>query len=322
MKERQGVQEDISSERLQAALIARRYFLEGQTKSQIAEEFGLSRFKVARLLDDSVKDGIVKIEIDIPAQIDVDLSQALAQRFGLEQAVVVSSMQVSDEVVREQLGKAAARLIAETVSPEDVLGISWGRTLEQVVRHMPTLPRCPVVQIVGGSPALEISTSPLDLVRQLGERTGGPLFPLHAPMFVEDAQLAERLRRTPMIASTLRRYPDITLAVVAIGSWSPPVSCLYDSLDTPERVELRQRGACADVCTLLLDEAGQIVDTDLYGRAISIGQTDLRRVPKVIAVAGGVAKIHAVSAALRSTLLSGIVTDSVVAEAVLNQPKT
>ncbi|MCW2703257.1 MAG: transcriptional regulator, DeoR family, partial [Blastococcus sp.] len=33
------------------ASIARRYYLDGRSKVEIAEEFGLSRFKVARLLD-------------------------------------------------------------------------------------------------------------------------------------------------------------------------------------------------------------------------------------------------------------------------------
>jgi DNA-binding transcriptional regulator LsrR (DeoR family) len=33
------------------ASVARRYYLEGRSKVEIAEELGLSRFKVARLLD-------------------------------------------------------------------------------------------------------------------------------------------------------------------------------------------------------------------------------------------------------------------------------
>ncbi len=35
------------------ATVARRYYLDGATKSDIAAELGLSRFKVARLLDEA-----------------------------------------------------------------------------------------------------------------------------------------------------------------------------------------------------------------------------------------------------------------------------
>ncbi|MCW2939736.1 MAG: transcriptional regulator, DeoR family [Actinomycetia bacterium] len=305
-------------ERLQAAHIARRYFLGGQTKSLIAEEFGLSRFKVARLIEDSVKQGIVKIEIDMPAEVDVGLSQELEQRFGLERAVVVVSMDPGGDLLREQLGKAGAQLVAELVTPEDVIGLSWGRTLEQLAWHLPPLPRCPVVQIVGGSPVLKLSASPQDLVRQFGERTGGLMFPLHAPMFVEDAEVATGLRKAPLIASTLKLYASLTLAIVAIGSWSPPMSCLYDSLDSPARIALRRQGACADLCTLLLGQAGEVIDTGFYSRAISITREELEQVPKVLAVAGGLEKSEAVHAALRSGLLTGIVTDSIVARAILD----
>ena len=34
-----------------SASVARRYYLDGRSKIEIAEEFGLSRFKVARLID-------------------------------------------------------------------------------------------------------------------------------------------------------------------------------------------------------------------------------------------------------------------------------
>ena len=56
-----------------AASIARRYYLDGRSKIEIADEFGLSRFKVARLLDAARESGLVRIEIRHPGQIDVDL---------------------------------------------------------------------------------------------------------------------------------------------------------------------------------------------------------------------------------------------------------
>jgi DNA-binding transcriptional regulator LsrR (DeoR family) len=46
-----------------SALIARRYCLDGRSKIEIADEFGLSRFKVARLIDVARSSGLVRIEI-------------------------------------------------------------------------------------------------------------------------------------------------------------------------------------------------------------------------------------------------------------------
>jgi DNA-binding transcriptional regulator LsrR (DeoR family) len=78
-------------ELFQRAVIARRYYLEGRTRIQIAEEFGLSRFKVARMLDEAIESGMVEIKIHNPGAIDVDLSTALQRQFGLEHAYAVAA---------------------------------------------------------------------------------------------------------------------------------------------------------------------------------------------------------------------------------------
>src|SRR5687768_14755669 len=103
------------------ASIARRYFLDGRSKIEIAEEFGLSRFKVARLLDAARESGLVRIEIRHPGQIDVDLSAQLRDRYGLQHAVVMDLPDDDAESLREHVGRAAARLLTEIITPEDVL---------------------------------------------------------------------------------------------------------------------------------------------------------------------------------------------------------
>ena len=65
-----------SSSLLEAALIARRYYLDGKQKNEIAQELGISRFKVARLLDDARDAGIVDIRITVPTDVDLERGAA------------------------------------------------------------------------------------------------------------------------------------------------------------------------------------------------------------------------------------------------------
>ncbi|GAA3072857.1 hypothetical protein GCM10020000_67100 [Streptomyces olivoverticillatus] len=53
------------AELVQAAAMARRFYLEGKSKIQIAEEFGVSRFKVARVLETALERDLVRIEIRV-----------------------------------------------------------------------------------------------------------------------------------------------------------------------------------------------------------------------------------------------------------------
>ena len=64
------------------ATVARRYYLEGESKSDIAASLGLSRFKVARLIDRALATGLVRIEIDSHGEIDLDLSVRVGPRSG------------------------------------------------------------------------------------------------------------------------------------------------------------------------------------------------------------------------------------------------
>ena len=63
-----------------AAEIARRYYLDGATKIEIADELGVSRFRVARLLTLARQEGLVRIEIQQSGTIDLDRSIRLRER--------------------------------------------------------------------------------------------------------------------------------------------------------------------------------------------------------------------------------------------------
>src|SRR5947207_13927115 len=61
------------AEALLTARLARRYYIDGVSKSDIAEEFGLSRFKVARMLEKARSSGLVRIELHYDGEIDLAL---------------------------------------------------------------------------------------------------------------------------------------------------------------------------------------------------------------------------------------------------------
>jgi hypothetical protein len=57
---------DRPSEVVLAARVARQFYLEGFSKVDIADRLGISRFRVARLLDSARESGLVRIEIGLP----------------------------------------------------------------------------------------------------------------------------------------------------------------------------------------------------------------------------------------------------------------
>ncbi len=319
-------------EHLIAALVARRFYLEGRSKSQIGDELGMSRFKVARILELAMRDGIVRIEVTVPPEVDLELSERVAQRFGLRQALVLKSpgddREVGDpDAMRRQLGRACAAMLSQQLSADDVLGVSWGRTLHALTEVVPRLPGASVVQLVGSVPTADLEINSLELLRRLGKSTGGKVHALHVPMVLDSPEMAAALRSVDYVARTLAMFADVTCALVGIGTWRPAGSLSgSDSHGStlraalPEHLvrDLDARGAVADICSTVLDGAGAVVGgEDVPARCVAITTDQLRAVPDVVGLAGGADKAAAVVATVRAGLLHRLITDTSAAAAML-----
>ncbi|HEX3782648.1 MAG TPA: sugar-binding domain-containing protein [Pseudonocardiaceae bacterium] len=303
------------AELVQAITVARAYFLAGQSKVDIAAELGISRYKVARILDACLAEGIVRIEISAPDTVNPELSQQLQKRFALKHALVVSSTHTDTPTLRRAVGSAAAALLSEIVSEEDVLGVAWGRTLDAMAAALTTLARCPIVQMTGATGA--VNANSINLMRRLAEVSGSAVFPIYAPLLVSDEVTVEALHRQPGIVAATSRFGQITKAAVAVGSWDFEGSQLYSAMAKEDLARLRGVPVAAEVCSILLDEAGTPVDTEINRRTIAVRAETLRRIPEVIAVAGGESKAGAILAVLRGGLATSLVTDEAAAGRLL-----
>ena len=302
--------------------VARAYYLDGRPKTEIAEDFGISRFKVARLLDLARESGIVRIEVGRPGDIDVELSSELQAAFGLEHAIVVATPETDPAALRDQVGRAGAELLSEIATVDDVLGFGWARSLLAIKASLSRLPPCPVVQLTGALSRPDVDVSSIELVRDIARIGGGPAYFFYAPMLVPDKMTAAVLRRQPEVARAFERFPSVTKAVVGVGGWRPPASTVYDALGASERKALLDHGVAADVSGVLLKADGRAVDIPPTDRMIRISAEELRRIPEVIALTYGPEKAPAAQAAIRGGFVTGLVTHTSFARALLSLPRS
>ncbi len=297
--------------------VARRYYIQGMSKVEIANELDLSRFKVARLLETARSSGLVRIEITHPGEIDVAISSDLRDAYNLQHAVVVDTLEEDGAVLRQQVGKAAASLLSEIVTSTDVLGLGWSRTLIATVAQLTKLDAGSVIQLTGALAQSGYDHSSIDLVRDVARVARCPAYYFYAPMTVPDLASAEVLLRQPEVTRAFSHFPAVTKAVVGIGGWTPPHSTLYDAIPVKERRALVKAGACADLSGVLLDAEGLPMSAELAHRLIGINAAQLRKIPEVIGLAYGADKASATHAALAGGYVSGIVTHTSLARSLL-----
>lgn len=300
-------------------LVARRFYLDDRSKIEIAEELGLSRFQVARLLEAARANGQVRVEIRDPEGIDAELSRQLQTHLGLRRAIVISAPDDDDALLRRHLGEACAALLTEIVRPGDVLGLGWARAVLAMRVALTRLAACSVVQLTGVLTRPDVDESAIELVRAVGKVANGAAYFFYAPMIVGDAATAVALRRQPETRRATEMFSSVTKAVVGVGGWVPPHSTLYDAITPDERESVLALGARADLSGVLLDGAGDAIHSGLTERFIGISAAQLRRIPEVIAIAYGTEKAPAALAAIRGGYLASLVTHVSFANALLER---
>src|SRR5256885_2200602 len=148
-----GLSTDRPSEIVLAARVARQFYLEGVSKVAIAERRGISRFRVARLLGSAREAGMVRIEIGLPGgSLDTGLSAELCSAFGLRHAYAFNVPDDDYLALRRRMGEAAGEVLMDIITPADVLGMSWARSLSGLAAALTGMPPCPIVQLTGAGP--------------------------------------------------------------------------------------------------------------------------------------------------------------------------
>jgi DNA-binding transcriptional regulator LsrR (DeoR family) len=300
------------SERIAAAMAARRYFIHDESKQDIAQAMGISRFKVARLIEQAKSEGLVRIAIDWPGDIDPARSERLSSILGVDARVAV---QVPDQPSDLLVGEVCVDAVRPLLHTDSTIGVSWGRGVSAFVSAARDLPPVNVVQLIGGLDATVNELSGDALVRKLAQRTGGQPFVAQAPLAVQSKDVAQALMREPNLRETFNRCEGIDVAVIGIGAW--PSSTLTSLMSTEEQDEVTQ--AHADVCGRMIDVAGKIMESSFYQRLIAIEIAQLRAIPHVVALTTGTEKSLAIKAACASGLIQMLITDSLTADAVLAQ---
>ena len=297
------------------------YYLRHHTQQEIAERLRVSRPTVSRLLREARDLGYVQITVASPRGLHLDLETRLEELFHLQAAQVVEAPAgQSPDLLRKQLGAAAAHYLARTVRPGENIGMAWGSTLSAMVDAMVPVsaPGARVVQILGGIGAPDAPEYAAVLVRRLARLLDAQAVLLPAPGVVANPAVRDALRKDPHVRAALEELSSLDTVFVGLGSLASN-AVLNDghTLSKLAIKDLRTKNAVGDIALRFFDAHGQRVDTALDNRILGITTDQLRQVDRVVAVAGGKDKVSAIAAALEAEIVDVLITDRATADALV-----
>ena len=296
-----------------AARVATLYYEHNKTHDDIGAIMGLSRWKVARVLQHAKDVGIVTIHITQPTSRVEALEQQMMARFNLDTVIVVDT---ADITALEAVAMQAADHLVDIAPHVTTLGMSWGRTLTAMANALPHgwADGIDVVQVNGGMSVLDTSQSASWTVAVVADKANGNAHVMPTPAIVQLPETADALRKDPTVSSVLdlARHADTIMFTVGVASGdSAHVRSGY--LTTENITQLSAAGAVGDVVGRFIDADGHIVDADLDHRTIGISFDEVAAAPRRILVAESAAKAPAVMSCLRRGLVTSLIVDSALA---------
>ncbi|MGJ9413944.1 sugar-binding transcriptional regulator [Aeromicrobium sp. CF4.19] len=304
------------------------YHLEGMTQAAIATRLGVSRPTAGRLVARARQQGLVRIEIDVPAhlaeEVHADEERALENRFGLTEAVVVGQ-NVTGPPERSSSfagpARAAAALLARRLDVGDTLGFTWGPETVAVAQAFgPGEAACTrVVQLDGSITTSEYQTGTEYVLGRCAEQLKATTMRLPAPLYADPSTVAS-LHSDSVISRTLRAGAEADVMMFGVGAVSRATTLFEGAfVDTAMLAELTAAGAVGEIGGRYFRQDGSVVDGELAERAVSVSLDAVRACPTTVLVTGGESKHHATLGALRGGLASLLVCDVECARWLLEQ---
>lgn len=298
------------------------YYDQEYNQQQIADRLHLSRPKVSRLLKQARKVGIVQISVVSPTENFIELENTLEDKFELKEVLIVETdPQASDKVLKKQIGTAAANYLQRTISNDDIIGVSWGTTLEALVDALPPkeIEGTHVIQALGGIGPPEDKAHTTDISRRLSQLLNSRLTLLPAPGIVGSADAKNILLSDRQVKTALDLFSKIKTLYVGLGAietnpvLEPGSHEISDSLYN----EIINSEAVGDIALRFFDTHGNSINTKLDELTIGITIEEIKNVDTVVGIAGGPQKVKVIKGALSGKLIDVLITDQLTAEILI-----
>ena len=246
--------------------VAKLYYESDMSQQKIANELGISRPSVSRLLQYAKEHGFVQIRIIDPTERGLSLADELCKKYNLKTVKIANVPLNKNDEIKKAIGLKAAEYLYEIVKDNDIIGIGWGSSLYQMALHLKSKPvkKVQVVQLKGGISYSKLNTYAHEIITLVAKAfsTTGIFLPI--PVMFDNTEVKRLVEQDKYVKNILDMGRRANIAVVTVGPASDE-SILFHLgyyINENDR-ELLSQKAAGDLCSRFYDDNGKIVDEEL-----------------------------------------------------------
>ncbi|MEZ2128445.1 MULTISPECIES: sugar-binding transcriptional regulator [unclassified Sinorhizobium] len=313
---------EAASLRLRAAWL---YYNQGLTQKDVAEQLGISRSTVIRLLDEAMKRSEVQIWINDSIDDCVEMAVRLERAYQLDEAIVVPAPPGEDvNAYAKSVGLALGQFLSEAIPDNYTIGVGWGRTMTASLSSFrpPRRDNCKVVSLLGGIVAVH-QTNPIDYTWRLASQLGAECYMFLAPLLVDSIETKRNLIEKCGLDTIYGLAENLDLAIVSCGDIGPNSTSLSEGfISKAELNQLIAAGCVCDTMFTFLDRDGNSIDHPINRRVMSVDLDTLKKAKHIVISSGGAHRAVAIRATIRRIGCNTLITDESAARALLELEAT
>lgn len=304
--------------------IAHWYYTLGMTQDEIAKRLLFTRQKVNRIINSLVDQGIVSITVNGYNTSHANYECTLEEYFHIRRVIIAESYDMENDFL-PTLADRAAQYLESFLQPEMTIGVSWGKTLAAVISRLSYRRRsnCTVVQMVG---AQNITGDKMlksdEIARSLANKLDCVCYMFYAPTVVDYPETKTMLMKERTIQKSYEWMKKCDVGIFGIGQLTEE-STMYQRgfLKEKDIAQLQADGFVGDVCMNHVRLDGSWDNSCIADRVNNAGMDILKKIPNVIAIAGGADKTEAIIGCLRSGVIDTLIIDDLSAERIVKEIK-
>ena len=299
--------------------VAKLYYRSDYSQQKIAQELGVSRPSISRLLQYAKDKGYVNIQIVDPVEDMSHMEQRLKDKLHLKDVKIASSTINDEEEIKKYIGITAARYLDSIIKDGDIIGVGWGTTLYNMSQALvpKAIKGSQVVQLEGGISHSEWNNYAREILESFAANFDTVAQYLPLPVIFDTKETKEQVDKDRYIKRVLELGRHANIAIFSVGTVRPNALFFrlgYTGIEEQEKI---QKSSVGDICSRFFDVEGRICNRDLDDRTVGITLSELRDKEFSIMISGGEAKINAIKAALKGRYANVLITDQFTGKALL-----
>lgn len=287
------------------------YYEQDMSQKEIADFIGTSRIKVVRMIKEAKAKGIVEFHINEKHIRWFELEDKLQRATGLNRVVVIPT----GPDIFACLGSGALLRFKQALTSCKSIALGGGRTIQAMVNRAPKVKKLVTEQVVSMGEFINDDSlyDPSTIAHVMTTKFNVKCHKIESFSISTPVEVVKAMQDTPSVARAISLAMECDVAFNSVNAIKESGKIYYGPITPKLQKELMDAGVVGELEGTLFTMDGKCHETIFSRRAC----VPFPMKCPVVLVAGGIAKTAAIVGAIRGNFVNELITDSEVANQLL-----